>query len=145
MSPREDLTSGSPALKPALKPAAQKPAAKKPVVAKKPAPAKKPVAETAPQPEASPAGPEATAATSPPPPEPVADGAEDTFSYKSMGAAVAIFWQGRQVVTVGGAVGAALRRKLADADEATVQELLQRASGNFKRGNERRDRERPFR
>jgi hypothetical protein len=51
---------------------------------------------------------------------------------------VVIFWRGRQVKTVGGAVGASLRRKLAEADEATQQGLLARASGNFKRGTERR-------
>lgn len=61
---------------------------------------------------------------------------EVVFTYRSAGQSVAIFWRGRQVKTVGGAVGAALRRKLAEADEATAQGLLARASGNFKRGTE---------
>ncbi len=59
------------------------------------------------------------------------------FTYKPAGGAIAIFWHGRQVKTVGGAVGARLRFQLADADEATAQQLLARASGNFKRGTER--------
>jgi hypothetical protein len=63
---------------------------------------------------------------------------EVVFTHRSAGGSVVIFWRGRQVKTVGGAVGASLRRKLADADEATAQALLTRASGNFKRGTERR-------
>jgi hypothetical protein len=62
---------------------------------------------------------------------------EVVFTHRSAGGSVVIFWRGRQVKTVGGAVGASLRRKLADADEATAQALLTRASGNFKRGTER--------
>ncbi len=60
------------------------------------------------------------------------------FSYKTAGAGIVIFWHGRQIKTVGGASGASLRRKLTDADDATAQGLLARASGNFKRGNELR-------
>ena len=58
------------------------------------------------------------------------------FAYKAAGAGIVIFWHGRQVKTVGGASGASLRRKLTDADDATAQGLLARASGNFKRGTE---------
>ncbi|MGB2941150.1 MAG: hypothetical protein WBD38_12730 [Candidatus Dormiibacterota bacterium] len=63
--------------------------------------------------------------------------AEVVFTYSNAGQSVAIYWRGRQVKTVGGAVGAALRRKLAESDDATTQGLLARASGNFKRGTER--------
>jgi hypothetical protein len=81
----------------------------------------------------APATAEAVAAVEGPPP----DAAASVFTYRSTGSAVAIFWHGRQVKTVGGAVGAALRFKLASADEATAQSLLARASGDFKRGSER--------
>ena len=51
---------------------------------------------------------------------------------------VLVAWQGRTVTTVAGADG----RRLADAlsratDEEARQLLLARATGNFKRGNER--------
>jgi len=50
---------------------------------------------------------------------------------------VRIFWEGRCVVSLGGSRGRALAAELEDADEDHVQHLLQRATGNFKRGNER--------
>jgi hypothetical protein len=59
------------------------------------------------------------------------------FTYRPAGAAIAIFWHGRQVKTVGGAVGASLLHKLGDADADTQQDLLARAAGNFRRGTER--------
>ena len=64
--------------------------------------------------------------------------AEDTFTYRRSGAAIMIFWRGREVKTMRGAPAAALLHKLDEADEDGRQELLRRAAGNFKRGTERR-------
>lgn len=50
---------------------------------------------------------------------------------------VRIFWQGRCVMTVGGSRGRALRADLEAAGDEEAQHLLQRVTGNFKRGNER--------
>jgi len=53
-------------------------------------------------------------------------------------ARVLVSWEGRTVVTVAGAPGRRLAERLASApDEEARQLLLARASGNFKRGNER--------
>jgi len=51
-----------------------------------------------------------------------------------------IFWEGRCVMTLGGVRGRRLVEDLEDADEERVQYLLRRATGNFKRGDERRTR-----
>lgn len=51
---------------------------------------------------------------------------------------VRIFWEGRCVMTLGGQRGQLLATELADAGEEEVQYALQRVTGNFKRGNERR-------
>jgi hypothetical protein len=53
---------------------------------------------------------------------------------------VRVFWEGRCVLTLGGERAARLRAALDGADFATQQELLRRATGNFKRGNERQGR-----
>jgi len=45
---------------------------------------------------------------------------------------------GRQVVVVAGARGAKLAAQLESADEEQAQQLLARATGNYRRGNERR-------
>ena len=45
---------------------------------------------------------------------------------------------GRDVVTVAGAAAQRLAAQLDGADDEQVQQLLARATGNFKRGNERR-------
>ena len=50
---------------------------------------------------------------------------------------VRILWEGRCVMTLGGVRGARLASDLSDADSEQVQYLLQRATGNFRRGNER--------
>ncbi len=51
---------------------------------------------------------------------------------------VRVSWQGRVVVTVAGARGRRLAAELERAaDEDARQLLLARATGNFKRGNER--------
>lgn len=49
-----------------------------------------------------------------------------------------ISWRGRLVTTLAGAAADRLRERLAGANEANVQLLLAKATGNFKRGNERR-------
>jgi hypothetical protein len=51
---------------------------------------------------------------------------------------VLVAFHGRPVVTVAGAAAARLAAQLRDADADGVQLLLARATGNFKRGNERR-------
>jgi hypothetical protein len=51
---------------------------------------------------------------------------------------VRISWQGRVVTTLAGAPAARFLREVEDADEEAQQLLLARATGNFKRGNERR-------
>ena len=67
----------------------------------------------------------------------------ETFSYRvHKNGVVRIFWEGRCVMTLGGARGQKLASELAEADEEDIQYLLQRATGNFKRGNERQRRRR---
>jgi hypothetical protein len=51
---------------------------------------------------------------------------------------VRITWRGRVVTTLAGAAAARFVRQAEGADEEAVQGLLARATGNFKRGNERR-------
>ncbi len=63
----------------------------------------------------------------------------ETFSYQTTkDGGVRIFWEGRCVMTLGGKRGDVLSAELADADDKQVRALLQRATGNFRRGNERR-------
>ena len=51
---------------------------------------------------------------------------------------VRISWQGRVVTTLAGAGAARFRREVEGVDEEAEQLLLARATGNFKRGNEKR-------
>ena len=51
---------------------------------------------------------------------------------------VRITWRGRVVTTLAGAAAARVVHQAKGADEDTVQALLAWATGNFKRGNERR-------
>lgn len=61
----------------------------------------------------------------------------ETFTYKvAKDDVVCIFWEGRCVMTLGGARGRALTAELA-ANPEDAQRALQRVTGNFKRGNER--------
>jgi hypothetical protein len=63
---------------------------------------------------------------------------DTTFSYQHTKAGtLRIFWQGRCIMTLGGDKAADLVEALADASDDEVQYLLQRVTGNFKRGNER--------
>jgi hypothetical protein len=51
---------------------------------------------------------------------------------------VRITWRGRVVTTLAGGNAARFLRQADGADDETVQGLLSRGTGNFKRGNERR-------
>ena len=64
---------------------------------------------------------------------------KEQFSYLiQKSGLVRIFWEGRCVMTLGGKRGHKLTSDVQAAkDEARVQYLLQRGTGNFKRGNER--------
>lgn len=66
----------------------------------------------------------------------------ETVTYQShKDGVLRIFWEGRCVMTLGGSRGQKLTAALNAAEfEEDVQALLQRATGNFKRGNERRRR-----
>jgi len=67
----------------------------------------------------------------------------ETFSFRvHKDGVVRILWEGRCVMTLGGARGRKLAGELADADEEQLQYLLRRATGNFKRGDEREQRRR---
>lgn len=67
----------------------------------------------------------------------------ETFDYTvHKDGRVRIFWEGRCVLTLGGERGRALADDLDGAGPDEVQYLLARATGNFKRGNERRGRRR---
>lgn len=65
----------------------------------------------------------------------------ETFTFQShKDGVLRIFWEWRCVMTLGGSRGQKLTDQLAAAElEEEVQALLQRATGNFKRGNERRN------
>jgi hypothetical protein len=62
----------------------------------------------------------------------------EQFTYQlTKDGKVRISFHGRPVVTVAGAAGARLAAQLAGADARETQLLLAKATGNFKRGNER--------
>jgi hypothetical protein len=63
----------------------------------------------------------------------------ETFSYQiTKSGLIRIFWEGRNVTTLGGKRANKLAQALSQAkDEAEIQHHLQRVTGNFKRGNER--------
>ncbi|CRK61151.1 hypothetical protein [Alloactinosynnema sp. L-07] len=63
---------------------------------------------------------------------------EDPFDWReTKDGQVLISRGGRTVTTVRGPAAAALLGKLARTDEDGAQQLLARATGNYKRGNER--------
>jgi hypothetical protein len=69
------------------------------------------------------------------PTDPLAD---DPFAYRvTKDGRVLIDRGGRRVTVVAGAAAAALIAKLETADDASTQQLLARATGNYRRGNER--------
>lgn len=63
---------------------------------------------------------------------------DDPFDYRETKAGeLMISRGGRVVLTLGGKRAEALLKSVGKADEATVQLLLAKATGNYKRGNER--------
>ena len=63
---------------------------------------------------------------------------DDPFSYRETKAGeVMISRGGRVVQTLGGAAAAKLLKALAPADEQQEQLILAKATGNYRRGNER--------
>jgi hypothetical protein len=63
---------------------------------------------------------------------------EDVFTYRvTKDGRVLISRQGRIVTTIAGSDAARLIARLDGADRREVQHLLARATGNFRRGNER--------
>ena len=68
-------------------------------------------------------------------------GLEDRpFSYRvTKDGRVLVSWGSSRVATVAGSAAARLIAALDVADEERAQHLLARATGNFKRGNERRE------
>jgi hypothetical protein len=61
-----------------------------------------------------------------------------TFTYReTKSGEVHIDWQGRMVTTLRGAKAVSFLARADPADEEARQELLRRATGNFKHGNER--------
>ncbi len=64
----------------------------------------------------------------------------ERFSYQATkDGVVRVFWESRCVMALGGRRGDVLRTELAAADDEKVQAALRRVTGNFRRGNERRD------
>jgi hypothetical protein len=55
---------------------------------------------------------------------------------------VRIFWEGRCIMTIAGRRGAELTQELKGVGDDEAQYILQRVTGNFKRGNERQGRQR---
>ncbi len=63
----------------------------------------------------------------------------DPFSWRATRAGeVMVERGGRVVMTIGGVSASRLLSRLEDADDAQRQLLLAKATGNYKRGNERR-------
>lgn len=64
--------------------------------------------------------------------------AEDPFSYRvTKDGRVFIDRGGRTVTVIAGGAANALAAKLGTADPSGIQQLLARATGNYRRGNER--------
>ena len=62
----------------------------------------------------------------------------ETFTARySKDGRVRVFWEGRCVLTLGGVRADRLKAELEGAGFEAQQHALQRATGNFKRGNER--------
>ena len=63
---------------------------------------------------------------------------ENPFDWRvTKNGQVLVFRGGRVVTTVRGAAAARLLARLADADDEQAQQVLARATGNYRRGNER--------
>jgi hypothetical protein len=69
---------------------------------------------------------------------------EKPFSYRErQDGTVAIYWRRIPATTLGGKLAENFLAAAAEAGEDELQLLLAKATGNFKRGNERRTRARP--
>jgi hypothetical protein len=66
-------------------------------------------------------------------------GVRMTFAWQvTKDGRVRVFWRGRVVTTLTCAPAARFLRDIGSADEDEAQIFMARATGNFKRGNERR-------
>ncbi len=64
---------------------------------------------------------------------------DEIFSYQATkDGAIFLFWQGRHVKTLRGKTATSFLTKIAGADHTTAQLIMAKATGNFKRGNERK-------
>ncbi|MCC6802391.1 MAG: hypothetical protein IT319_05880 [Anaerolineae bacterium] len=63
---------------------------------------------------------------------------DDVFEYRALkDGKVLIYWRGRHVTTLAGSAAQKFLRKIAGLDGKAAQLVMAKASGNFKRGNER--------
>lgn len=63
---------------------------------------------------------------------------EEVFTYQeTKDGKVFIFWQGKRVTSLSGKKAQQFVAKIAAADHHQAQLLMAKATGNFKRGNER--------
>jgi len=62
---------------------------------------------------------------------------ERPFSWRTRGAEVEISYGGRPVTVLRGHAAALFGARMAGLNEVDAQHLMARATGNFKRGNER--------
>ena len=61
-----------------------------------------------------------------------------TYAYRTTkDGTVLVSWEGRDVTTLRGSVAQKFLARAEGAETDVVQELLRRATGNFKHGNER--------
>jgi hypothetical protein len=65
--------------------------------------------------------------------------ADEPFSFRAQkDGTIAISYRGAQVTLLRGSAADRFRGRIEGADAAQAQQLMARATGNFKRGNERR-------
>ncbi|MBI5959317.1 MAG: hypothetical protein HY866_11315 [Chloroflexi bacterium] len=63
---------------------------------------------------------------------------DEVFSYQpTKDRRVLIYWTNKLVITLKGDKAERFLRQIADADDHTAQLIMAKATGNFKRGNER--------
>lgn len=67
-----------------------------------------------------------------------ADDQEGQFSYRtSKDGKIFVAWHGKTVTTLKGAAAQRFLSRIEGADQHEAQQIMARATGNFKRGNER--------
>lgn len=70
---------------------------------------------------------------------------EEVFSYQSTkDKKVFIFWHDKRVKTLTGVEAEHFLHKMDEVDDYEAQLLMAKLTGNFKRGNERRERDEQF-